>query len=89
MLYSYSLALTGPAVRGYQMSERLILSESNFDSFRIKTYIWLRRLVAGLSARRPGFTLGSVHMEFLALGQVLLRVLSPVIIISPCLYILI
>jgi len=45
---------------------------------------WLRRLVAGLSPRRPGFAPGSVHVGFVvdkvALGQVFLRVLrfSPV-----------
>jgi hypothetical protein len=37
---------------------------------------WLRRLVAGLSPRRPGFNPGSVHMGFVvdkvALGQVFL-----------------
>ena len=35
---------------------------------------WLRRLVAGLSPRRPDFDSGSVHVEFVvdkvALGQV-------------------
>jgi hypothetical protein len=39
---------------------------------------WLRRLVAGLSPRRPGFTAVSVHVEFVvdevALGQIFLRV---------------
>jgi hypothetical protein len=39
----------------------------------------LRRLVAGLSPRKPGFDPGSVHAEFVvdkvALGQVFLRVL--------------
>ena len=45
---------------------------------------WLRRSVAGLSPRRPGFDPGSVHVGFVvdnvALGQVFLRVLrfSPV-----------
>jgi hypothetical protein len=45
---------------------------------------WLRRLVAGLSSRRPGFDPGSVHVGFmvdkLALGQVSPQVLrfSPV-----------
>jgi hypothetical protein len=48
---------------------------------------WLRRLVAGLSRRRPGFATRTVHVEFavdrLALGQVFLAVLrlSPVSII--------
>jgi hypothetical protein len=41
---------------------------------------WLRRLVAGLSTRGPGFAPGSVHVGFvvdrLALGQVSLRVLG-------------
>jgi hypothetical protein len=50
---------------------------------------WLRRLVAGLSPRRPGFAPGSVHVgilvDKLALRQVLLRVLrfSPANIIPP------
>jgi hypothetical protein len=49
----------------------------------------LRRLVAGLSPRRPGFTPGTVHVGFVvdnvALRQGFLRVLrsSPVNIISP------
>jgi hypothetical protein len=48
---------------------------------------WLRRLVAGLSPRRPGFDPGSVNVGFVvdevALGQVFLLVLrfSPVSII--------
>jgi hypothetical protein len=41
---------------------------------------WLRRLVAGLSPRRPGLASGSVHVEFVvdkvALGHVFLRVLQ-------------
>jgi hypothetical protein len=40
---------------------------------------WLRRLVAGLSPRRPGFDPGSVHVGFVvdkvALGHVFPRVL--------------
>jgi hypothetical protein len=51
---------------------------------------WLRRLVAGIPPRRPGFASGSVHVEFVvdkvALGQVFNRVLrfSPLsIIIHP------
>ena len=40
---------------------------------------WLRRLVAGLSPRRPGFDSGSVHVGFVvdkvSLGQVFPRVL--------------
>ena len=50
---------------------------------------WLRRLVAGLPPRMPGFDPGSVHVEFVvdkvALGQVFLRVLrfSPVNFIPP------
>ena len=46
--------------------------------------LWLRRLVAGLPPRRPGFDPGSVHVGFVvdkvALGQVFPRVLrfSPV-----------
>jgi hypothetical protein len=41
---------------------------------------WLRRLVAGLPLRRPGFDPGSVHVRFVvdkvALGQVFLRVVG-------------
>jgi hypothetical protein len=40
---------------------------------------WLKRLVAGLSQRRPGFATGSIHVgsvvDKVALGQVFLRVL--------------
>jgi hypothetical protein len=49
----------------------------------------LRRLVAGLSQRSPGFAFGSIHVGFVldkvTLGQVFLRVLrfSPVNIIPP------
>jgi hypothetical protein len=43
----------------------------------IKAVPWLRRLVAGLSPRRPGFDRGSVHVGFVvekvALGQVSTR----------------
>jgi hypothetical protein len=38
---------------------------------------WLKRLVAGLTPRRPGFAPGLVHVEFvedkMALGQIFLR----------------
>jgi hypothetical protein len=48
-------------------------------TLRIMAVPWLRRLVAGLSPRRPGFDSGSVHIGFVvdrvALGQVFLRVL--------------
>jgi hypothetical protein len=53
---------------------------------------WLRRLVAGLSPRRPGFDPGSVHVGFVvdkvALGQVFLQVLrfSPINFIPPVLH---
>ena len=53
---------------------------------------WLRRLVAGLSLRRPGFDPGSVHVGFVVdkvvLGQVFPRVLrfSPVNFIPPLLH---
>jgi hypothetical protein len=43
-----------------------------------KAVIWLRRLVAGLSPRRPGFAPWSVHVGFvvdkMVLGKVCLRV---------------
>jgi hypothetical protein len=48
---------------------------------------WLRRLVAGLPPRRPGFDRGSVHVGFVvdkvALGQGFLRVL----LFFPCQFI--
>jgi hypothetical protein len=40
-----------------------------------KAIPWLRRLVAGLPLRRPGFDPGSVHVGFVALGQIFPRVL--------------
>jgi hypothetical protein len=51
--------------------------------------LWLRRIVTGLTPRRPGFDPGSVHVgfvvEIVALGQVYPRVLrfSPVSLIPP------
>jgi hypothetical protein len=46
---------------------------------------WLRKLVAGLSPRKPGFAPGSVHVglvvDKVALGQLFLRVLR-----FPCQY---
>jgi hypothetical protein len=57
-----------------------------------KIVSWLRRLVAGLSPRRPGFDPGAVHVRFVgnkvALGQVFPRVLlfSPVNFITPVLH---
>jgi hypothetical protein len=57
------------------------------------TVAWLRRLVAVLLPRRPGFAPWSVHMGFVdkvSLGQVFLRVprFSPANIIPPWLSIL-
>jgi hypothetical protein len=55
----------------------------------IEAVPWLRRLVAGLSPRRPGFDVGSVHVGFVvdkvALGQMFLRALRffPVSFIPP------
>jgi hypothetical protein len=47
--------------------------------FRVQAVPWLRRLVAGLSLRRPGFHSSSANVRFMvdrvALGQVFLRVL--------------
>jgi hypothetical protein len=60
-----------------------------------KAVPWLRRLVAGLLWRRPGFAPESIHMKFVvvkvALGQVSLLFLpfSPVYIIPPWLSMLI
>jgi hypothetical protein len=59
---------------------------------KAKAVPWLRRLVAGLSPRRPGFDPGSVYVGFvvdqLALGQVFPRVLRffPVSFIPPVLH---
>jgi hypothetical protein len=55
---------------------------------------WLRRLVAGLSPRSPGFAPGSIHVGFVvdkvALGQVFLSSsFFPVSIIPPSFSILI
>jgi hypothetical protein len=53
---------------------------------------WLRRLVAGLSPKRPGIDPGSVHVGFVldkvALGQVFPRVLRfyPLSFIPPVLH---
>jgi hypothetical protein len=53
---------------------------------------WLRRFVAGLSPRWPGFDPGSIHVGFMvdkvAVGQVSPRVLrfSPVSFITPVLH---
>jgi hypothetical protein len=44
-----------------------------FYHFHVKDRPWLRRLVAGLSSRRLGFAPGSVHVEFVSLGQNYLR----------------
>jgi hypothetical protein len=58
----------------------------------VRAVPWIRSLVAGLSARRPGFAPRSIHVGFVvgkvALGQVFLRVLrcSPDNIIPPSLY---
>jgi hypothetical protein len=57
-----------------------------------KAVTWLRRLVGGLSPRKPGFDPGSVHVGFvvdkMALGQAFLRVLqfSAVNFIPPVLH---
>ena len=66
------------------------------DVFRLALCVlavsWLRRLVVGLSSRRPGFDLGSFHVRFvvdeLDLGQVFVRVLpsSPLSITQPMLH---
>jgi hypothetical protein len=63
-----------------------------FNKLSIKAVPWLRRLVAGLSPRRPGFDAGSVNVGFVvdkvALGQVFPRVLRfiPVNFIPPVLH---
>jgi hypothetical protein len=57
-----------------------------------KAVPWLRRLVASVSPRKPGFDPGPVHVGFVvvkvALGQVFPRVLqfSPVSFIPPVLH---
>jgi hypothetical protein len=66
----------------------LIWMETNLPKGRAM----LRRLVAGLPPRTPGFDPGSIHVEFVvdkvALGQVFPRVLrfSPVNFIPPVLH---
>jgi hypothetical protein len=58
--------------------------KSRRSKMELRAVPWLRRLVVGLSPRRPGFAPGSIHVGFvvdkLVLGQVFLRVLrfSPV-----------
>ena len=61
-----------------------------YDKVKLEKAVpWLRRLVAGLPPRRPGFDPGSVHVGFVVnkvtLGQVFSRVLrfSPVNLIPP------
>jgi hypothetical protein len=62
-----------------------------FSMCVIKAVLWLRRFVAGLLPRRPGFDPGTVHVGFVvdsvALGQGFLRVLRfyPVNFMSPLL----
>jgi hypothetical protein len=59
-----------------------IYADKDFDSIKDKyeAVTWLRRLVAGLSQRRPGFDTRSVHVRFVvdevALGLVFLRVVG-------------
>jgi hypothetical protein len=69
-------------------------SERRFSEAQVEAVVvpWLRRLVAGLSPRRPGFDPSPVHVGFMvdkvALGQVSPRVLrfSPVNLIPPVLH---
>jgi hypothetical protein len=78
----------------HQLSGTSNLTASGADTMvsgLLRAVPWLRSLVAGLTPRRPGFALGSIHVEFVvdkvALGQVFLRVLrfSSVNIIPPSL----
>jgi hypothetical protein len=54
--------------------------ETSVTNHQPRAVPWLRRLVAGLLLRRPGFDPGSVHVGFMvdkvALGQVFLRVVG-------------
>ena len=74
-----------------QLRERLNYVHCSRNSV-IYAVLWLRRLVAGLSPRRPGFDPGSVHVGFVvnkvALGQGFLWVLRflPVNFIPPLLH---
>jgi hypothetical protein len=79
-----------------RLEEKLFASagdrtRSSITKRHIRAVTWLRRLVAGLSLRSPGFEPRSIHVGFVvekvALGQVFLRVLrfSPVNIIPPSL----
>jgi hypothetical protein len=45
---------------------------------------WLRRLVAGLSPRRPGFDPGSVHVGFVVDKVALGQVFPPCSSVFPC-----
>jgi hypothetical protein len=79
----------GIQTRGYCYMRRniqVLVSTVLISAFqKVKTYCavsWLRRLVAGLSPRRPGFTPEPVHVGFVALGQVLLLISS----VFPCQY---
>jgi hypothetical protein len=73
------------------MEIQQIHSSSDLQEGEVRAVPWLRRLVAGLSLRRPG----SIHVEFVvekvALGQVFVPVLrfSPVSIIPPSFSVLI
>jgi hypothetical protein len=52
----------------------------SLGKFQNQAVPWLRRLVASLSPRRPGFDPGSVHVRFVvdkvALGQFFLRIVG-------------
>jgi hypothetical protein len=57
--------------------------EPLFDRVGLQAVPWLRRLVAGLSPRRPGFEPGSVHVGFVVEKVILIRVFPRVLRFSP------
>jgi hypothetical protein len=75
----------------HQITWRHVTGRRNLDIVQFGLAM-ARRLVAGLSPRRPGFSPGSVHVGFVvdkvAPGQGFLRVLrfSPVSFIPPVLH---
>jgi hypothetical protein len=77
-----------PSATVYQTTRRNIPEDLNGNEYRQDTVLWLRRLVAVLSRRRPEQNPNPVLVGFMvdkvAMGQVLLRVLwfSPASIVS-------
>jgi hypothetical protein len=66
------------------MASKWIQSTDGMMTKRRKAVPWLRRLVAGLSPRRPGFDPGSVHVGFVVDKVALGQVFSPSTSVFPC-----